>query len=222
METIQAFALPDLHEHFYSFFEKFADKNKTILDYGAGAGAFSQRLYSKGFNVSACDYAPSLFKLKEVDCLAVENNKTLFADNSFDIIVAIEVFEHLFEINSFFQECDRLLKKDGILLISTPNIMSFKSRIKFLLTGHFYSFPQLDFDDFSGMQHVNPMTIDRIEYFARMGNFKIVYTQIDKKQQTSLFFLPLFPFIKNDDLLHPNNGDLLFGRTLFAAFNKIK
>ena len=53
--------------------------------------------------------------------IQIESDVRKFKDNSFDIITAFDVIEHVAEPRKTFQEFFRLLKKDGILLIYTPN-----------------------------------------------------------------------------------------------------
>ncbi|MEM1714001.1 MAG: methyltransferase domain-containing protein [Desulfurococcaceae archaeon] len=47
----------------------------------------------------------------------------------FDVITAIEVIEHLCMVDLFFQECYNKLKPGGLLLITTPNLVSWINRI---------------------------------------------------------------------------------------------
>ena len=56
-----------------------------------------------------------------------------FPDNSFDLIVAGEIIEHIYNTDFFVQEIHRLLKPKGRLLISTPNIASLGRRLYLLL-----------------------------------------------------------------------------------------
>jgi ubiquinone/menaquinone biosynthesis C-methylase UbiE len=56
-----------------------------------------------------------------------------YADASFDIVVANQIFEHLKQIYNPLSEIHRVLKPGGILLFSVPNLASFHSRIQLLL-----------------------------------------------------------------------------------------
>jgi len=44
-----------------------------------------------------------------------------FKDNEFDTIVALELILYIKNIDMFLSECKRILKSDGILILSTPN-----------------------------------------------------------------------------------------------------
>jgi 2-polyprenyl-3-methyl-5-hydroxy-6-metoxy-1,4-benzoquinol methylase len=54
-------------------------------------------------------------------------------DASFDVIVCSEVLEHVFSPDFLFDEMTRLLKPDGYILITTPNLASWKNRISLAL-----------------------------------------------------------------------------------------
>ena len=104
-------------------------ENKIILDIG-----IMDINISKDFNpkkILTLDILPEL----KPDILYDLNNtkeKIPLEDNSIDIIIAGEVIEHLIDPNKVISEFHRILKSDGILVISTPNICSLVNRIKML------------------------------------------------------------------------------------------
>lgn len=57
-------------------------------------------------------------------------------DNSYDSVLAGEVIEHVLDLESFFKEIWRVLKKDGLLILSTPNPLF----LFILYTNNFQSF----------------------------------------------------------------------------------
>ena len=52
-----------------------------------------------------------------------------FSNESFDVIVSLQVIEHLKKPESFFKETKRVLKKEGVLIISTPNPSGIPARV---------------------------------------------------------------------------------------------
>ena len=54
-------------------------------------------------------------------------------NNSIDLIICLEVLEHLRQPDHFLKEIMRLLKKDSIAVFSIPNILSFSSRVRVML-----------------------------------------------------------------------------------------
>nr|WP_274378796.1 class I SAM-dependent methyltransferase [Sulfolobus islandicus] len=57
----------------------------------------------------------------------------IFKDEYFDVILLIDVIEHLFYTDDAINEIKRVLKEKGIVVISTPNLSSFANRILLLL-----------------------------------------------------------------------------------------
>ena len=56
-----------------------------------------------------------------------------YQDNFFDCILCADVIEHMIDVRSAFREFFRLLKIDGKLILSTPNIAKAKNRLTLLL-----------------------------------------------------------------------------------------
>ncbi|MBT6686202.1 MAG: methyltransferase domain-containing protein, partial [Bacteroidetes bacterium] len=144
------------------------------------------------------------------------------------LVIAIEVSEHILDHEVFFKELSRIVKPDGQIYLSTPNILSLKSRLRFLFTGFYYSFGPLEQTNYNGLQHIASLTLDQYNYIAVKNGFHNASIEIDRKQSTSrwlLFFL--FPFIwlnaklKKRSTLH-NQLDLLLGRLLFLNFKNNK
>jgi len=221
--------MPGIHERFYKFFKRISHhfNNPKILEIGAGFGAFTQRLYNEGYNVSACDLFPEKFYLKEVECKKADVTEELpYESDSYDIIIAIEVMEHIHDHVKFFDESYRVLKKNGVLLFSTPNILSLKSRVRFLFSGFFYSFKPLNHQQYDGLQHYSSLTIDQYVNIGLSKRFVKLDFSIDKRQTTSKLYIFLIPFlwlyckIKSIDYHTHNKYDYLTGRILFAGFWK--
>ena len=60
------------------------------------------------------------------------NNKFPFADETFDVVVATEVIEHLYNPEGAVKEIYRILRKDGMLIGSVPNEYHLRKRIEIL------------------------------------------------------------------------------------------
>src|SRR3989344_4267979 len=95
-------------------------ENKRALDVGCREGIQTKWLENKGFEVTPID-----IEKKFERCLIVDANKPLpFADNSFDLIWASEVIEHLDDPAKTVAEFRRVLKPGGEMIITTPNSYS--------------------------------------------------------------------------------------------------
>jgi SAM-dependent methyltransferase len=230
MAEIQPITMPGLHQKFLKFFEQKAEPTTLkVLDMGAGHGAFSKRLYDMGYDVSACDLFPEIFQFDKIECKKVDiTNAFPYPDNTFDLVIAIEVSEHILDHETFFNESSRILKPNGRLYISTPNILSMKSRVRFLFSGFFYSFNPLQMDNYDGLQHVASLTLDQYNYVAIKNNFGAAEYDIERKQSTSKWLLFLlfpiiyiYPRLKKIEKIH-NQQKLLLGRVLFLTFTNKK
>jgi SAM-dependent methyltransferase len=62
-----------------------------------------------------------------------KNASLPFPDNSIDIVICTEVLEHLYLGSYIVKEISRILNNTGIAIISVPNIVSLKSRVRVLL-----------------------------------------------------------------------------------------
>jgi SAM-dependent methyltransferase len=222
-------AIPGTHDKFLAFFAGLAGlgKDAKVLDVGAGQGALSKKLDEAGFAVSACELYPEIFTYDKVECRKADLTQSLpFEDDSFDAAVAVEVMEHLVSPDRIFSECARVLKDGGIFAMSTPNILSLKSRMRFLACGFFYSFKPLDLANERGLEHVNSLTLDQYRYIAHRNGFEIASIGVDKRQHASALLLGLVPLLwlmaKAQRVPFGVHGslNLLLGRKLFIAFRR--
>lgn len=111
-------------------------------------------------------------------------------------------------------------------MISTPNILSLKSRFRFLFQGFFYGFRALEDAPNDGLQHLSSQTFDQITWLAKHAGFSFLDFDIDKKQNTSRCLMVFYPLlwlvnkIWNQNPVH-NEKKLLTGRILFLTFQKV-
>lgn len=119
-----------LQEHYtrYLFASQFI-KNKQVLDLGCGAGYGSDLMLKHGnpkniksidISSEAIEFAKKHYETKELNYYISDATKTAFESNSFDVIVCYELIEHLKEPENLIKEISRIIKKDGLLIISTP------------------------------------------------------------------------------------------------------
>lgn len=113
-----------------------------VLDIGSGDGTLINFLQSKfpQHIYYGCDISKEAIKTNEKEKPSiywkrVDFNKPVpFDKNFFDIIIAGEIIEHLYNTDNFFKEVHSILKKNGVLLLTTPNLASWMNRL-FLLFG---------------------------------------------------------------------------------------
>lgn len=140
-------AIPSLHELCMSVIELLSlPASSRVLDLGAGEGAFTIRLAERGFDVSAAELEESRFRLN-VPCQNLDLNLE-FHDkwqHQFDLVVAIEILEHLHNPRHFIKNCLNLLGTNGYLVVTSPNVESWLSRIRFLRGGQLLWFEENDY-----------------------------------------------------------------------------
>ena len=113
--------------------------NKNCLDIGPGSGRWINFLKKqKSKNIYAVDISDKVIDINKTNCdkifkLDFEKKKIPLPNNSIDLIICLEVLEHLRQPDHFLKEIMRLLKKDSIAVFSIPNILSFSSRIRVVL-----------------------------------------------------------------------------------------
>jgi 2-polyprenyl-3-methyl-5-hydroxy-6-metoxy-1,4-benzoquinol methylase len=95
-----------------------------VLDVGCGDGVISEPISKLGNNVTSIDL-PTITKIahKRKVSLVVSGDaeKLAFASGSFDVVLASEVVEHLWNPQSFLDEAYRVLKPKGYLIVETPD-----------------------------------------------------------------------------------------------------
>jgi 2-polyprenyl-3-methyl-5-hydroxy-6-metoxy-1,4-benzoquinol methylase len=125
-----AFLLHANHIKAYDFAAPFC-KDKKVLDIGCFIGYGEKRISSQSEKVVAIDSdekALAFARQKNKSILNVEFKKVdarrlPFPKESFDIIIAFQLIEHILkkQVKDFLSEAERVLKKEGLLLITTPN-----------------------------------------------------------------------------------------------------
>jgi len=115
------------------------DTRGSVLDVGCNAAEFSmkcaERINTKHIFGIEIDWGSTKQAGERINVINSDANRTLpFKDNSFDVIVANQVLEHLYSADHFFREAYRLLKRGGYIVLSTPNLSAWHS-IFFMLLG---------------------------------------------------------------------------------------
>jgi SAM-dependent methyltransferase len=122
-----------------------------VLDLGAGEGALTQRLIDLGYDVVAADINQYDFKAKKAEFLQIDFNNKQEVEvlrkqykESFDIVLGVEVIEHVENPWEYIRLLKSLLKPEGHILVTTPNTASWYSRLIFLRSGRFHQFSDPD------------------------------------------------------------------------------
>lgn len=143
------------HLHRYAFASKFV-KDKYVLDLASGEGYGSYLLSNKASGVigveinedavahSRSKYLKSNLEFKQGSIL----NVPVDGSKVFDVIVCFEALEHVEDHGQLFSEVKRLLKDDGLFLVSTPNKRAYSDEAGYHNPFHL---KELNFDDFKNV-----------------------------------------------------------------------
>ena len=214
-----------LHDQIAEAISKKAPKGSRILDFGAGEGALSERLFDMGYKIIAADKDAENFKSKNCDFSLINFDQpdevdafTLKHTNQFDVVLGVEVIEHVQDQWKYVRQLMTMAKPGGIILITTPNTTSWLSRMIFLFTGRFHQFADSDLS----YGHINPVSPWEIELIMKgvgaqdlelfgAGTLPAIYIT----RSPRLLFLNLFALF-----LRPFSSGMLDGWCVMAIAKK--
>lgn len=110
-------------------------QNKKVLDIACGEGYGSYLMANDAFSVTGIDInsiviekAREKYKRSNLQFLQGAAEKIPVEDHVFDIVVSFETIEHLENHQLIFNEIKRVLKPEGVLIISTPNKLFYSDK----------------------------------------------------------------------------------------------
>ncbi len=169
-----------------------------VLDAGAGEGYLSGLLAGRGYRVEACDYSPAGFKAQGVPFHRADLSEAIpLPDASFDIVVAVEVLEHLENQARFIREALRVVRPGGTVVLTTPNVTSLPSRWHFLLYGYTDCSPlPLDpaREDWH-LQHISPISLPHILFFLERAGGELVALETNRYRRGAWPLMPFYPLL---------------------------
>ncbi len=153
LDEVEGFVLnTDRHDYFKISRDRYVctiasvlsrNKIKKILDIGCAPGHVSMALHNDqkevhGIDLNsdwACTYPSKKWvKTLNIQTCDIENNSLPFCDKAFDCVIFTEVLEHI-SIKSpieILKEIKRVTRRDGIIIISTPNICNISNIISLM------------------------------------------------------------------------------------------
>lgn len=163
-------------------------KNGKILDLGCATGFLLKTAHNHGWDVYgvepsvwASEYVRNELKLENIYCSDLQEAN--FPDNFFDVIVVMDFIEHICSPLQTMKIVDKIMKKGGILYITTPDIKSLCARILgstwwFLNVPHLFYFSKktikqlLNLNNFEIIEYNSLSRTFSLEYFVfRIKNF---------------------------------------------------
>src|SRR3989338_5228797 len=110
---------------------------KKIIDIGCGGGLVCEPFARMGADITAIDASEENIKVAKIHAQksALKINyqqglvENLLEEEKFDVVLALEIIEHIADVEEFIKNCAKLIKKDGLFFVATIN-----RTIKSLLT----------------------------------------------------------------------------------------
>lgn len=133
-----------------SVFELVTKEKKTgkVLEIGCGTGFLLNRFKESGWQVYGIEPSPFASKITKeiygIDILSNYIDETI-ESNQFDVVLMLDVIEHIKDPNKLISDIQKVLKKDGILIIGTGNINSFNARLCLKRWAYFGSYEHISF-----------------------------------------------------------------------------
>lgn len=216
-------AAPNTHNRVFELVQQYlaAPQGRKVCDLPCGAGAFSARLTTLGCEVTAVDLEavePFYFDVSK-RVLADANRPLPFNDGEFDMMVSIEGIEHLENPSAFVRECARIVKPGGMVILSTPNVDSYRSRRSAHLHG-FHKYFRPVSAEHKMAWHLHPIDMTFMRGALRKAGLKLVEVTVNRlhgKSVVSELLRPLF----NRKLPHELRGPIpYYGEVIIYVLKK--
>lgn len=184
-----------------------------MLDVGAGYGLLSSILYTKGYEVEIVEPEHSSYYLRGRKFKHYKTTIEEFLHNQkskYDIIIMMDVIEHLKDPLKILKQLKSFLNKDSIIVIQTPNYKSLMANLCinwswWMVSDHKFFFSPNSMRLFfkkAGYTVSGLETYEDIEDFKKNldGNFASIRTSLVRKLIKGLFysvFSPFYIFFRN-------------------------
>lgn len=115
-----------LPEEILGYVQREVSLDSKILELGAGGGHLSHWLQARGYDVLATDISQVALDVAKSNypdlklCL-IDAEDIAIKDESLDVVITLELIEHLPRLHEHFREVRRILKRDGMYIVKTPN-----------------------------------------------------------------------------------------------------
>jgi 2-polyprenyl-3-methyl-5-hydroxy-6-metoxy-1,4-benzoquinol methylase len=204
-DTIEELASAGVHDKVFEIALRLP--GSIIFDAPAGHGALTKKLLQAGKTVTAGDLDIKKFMLdsnsKNLDLLQLDLTDPALpvCDGKFDIAICVEGVEHLENQWILARNLSRILKPGGFLILSTPNILNFRSRVRYFLEGRYEFFKRPlvcgvsnahDLDTY----HIAPVSYFELQFILERAGFSIKELHANKYSSRNFVSILLRPIYK--------------------------
>lgn len=170
-----------------NFFLEFVGQGKRILDVGCNDGYIASLLLKQNNEVHGIDIVESNLKTaKKRGVLAryhnIEAKSFPYMEDYFDAVILGDVIEHVFDTDKLLRDCRRILKRDGLLLLTTPNVASIGRRLMlFMGVSPYLEYSiELNTNGLPSVGHMRYYTVDTLREQLIYNKFRSIRITGDK------------------------------------------
>ena len=204
-EMPEAIAPAGVHEKVFEL--AMSHPAEKVLDLPTGYGAMAERLLRAGKAVTGGDIDTSKFRGSRKDprltLLQVDLNEKVLPvpEGEFDLAISVEGIEHLQSQWNFVRSLHRALKPGGRLIITTPNILNVRSRLRYLMEGRYEHFKRplvkdrswsCDLDNY----HIAPIGYFELQFILECCGFSIEQVHTNRYAARNILTRMLRPLFR--------------------------
>jgi 2-polyprenyl-3-methyl-5-hydroxy-6-metoxy-1,4-benzoquinol methylase len=162
---------------------KSIENKEIVADIGCFTGIISQEYFKhgakivEGFDVSEKALEKASKRLTKVYKWKAGEEVCPVENERYDVIIASEIIEHVFDTDFFIEELKRILKPNGRIIITTPNMHSAINRLLFLMGKFPWFHPGISTrynkDPRICLEHVRLGNLSEWKYFFEKHNLMI-------------------------------------------------
>jgi 2-polyprenyl-3-methyl-5-hydroxy-6-metoxy-1,4-benzoquinol methylase len=168
-----------------------------VLDVPCGTGALVSALDSAGFDAYGTDVVQvAAARLGQKFRRADLGGGIPAADAHYDLVVSVEGIEHMENPYGFVRELHRVLKPGGTCIVTTPNVVSLRSRMRFFGSGFYHQDPRpLNESSRHPLHHISLATFAELRYALHTAGFAIVDVSHTHIKPISCLYAVFYPWI---------------------------
>jgi SAM-dependent methyltransferase len=163
--------------HLCRHLAKFSEFGK-LLDFGCGWGQYLGAAKAVGWDAIGIEIDPEKIEFARSQGLNAVQGELLdgiFDSETFDAVIAQQVFEHLYDPVSYIEEIRRVLKPGGVLFVSVPNYGSVLAR-----------FAGANWDMVSPVAHVRYFTSGTLKQLLSDHGFEVLSKRYVRRFENNL------------------------------------